>query len=96
MYGNLERALRLAGCTQNALWNEQALGQSLTGIWPEITADELRSLWEILERSSFAREEPSSQDQNQVWRMHCTLVKKAFAAVPVRRRLWFRIRVYGG
>ncbi|MDE7352476.1 MAG: transglutaminase-like domain-containing protein [Acetatifactor sp.] len=96
MYGNLERALRLAGYAGKGPGDEQALRRSLKRMCPEITDAECRKLWEILERSSFAREEPSSGEQSQVWAIQCAVVRKAFAAAPVRRRLWLWLRVYSG
>ncbi len=96
MYGNLERALRLAGYAGKGTGDEQTLRRSLKRMCPEITDTECRKLWEILERSSFAREEPSSGEQSQVWAVQRAVVKKAFAVVPARLRLCLWLRVYSG
>ncbi len=87
LYGNLRRTLRFAGCPGNLSVDEEAFWQRLQMISRQVDRAEYEAFCAVLEKNSFAREEPSEEELRTVCELHDRLVKGIYEEAPFYKRL---------
>ncbi len=91
LYGNLRKALKIAGCPRYLPVGGEELLQNILTICPEVERKEYETLCTILEKNTFGRTEPTGAELKTVWMLHNRLVGFSYAKVPFYKKWLFKI-----
>ena len=86
LYRNLRRVLRVAGCPQRLEAGEAGFWQKIQDIFPECPVGGYEEFCGILEKATFGREEPSSEEVQSVSLFHDSMVRNVYKNTPVYKR----------
>jgi len=91
LYGNLKKAVRIAGCPGWWADSEEASWQEFRTVCPKLGQEEYQAFCRIMEKSSFGNAEPSAEELQAVWTLHDRTVGSVYAGAPFYRRMLFGV-----